>query len=106
MVWNLAPLFYGQIGDAQPRVQFAGCNNRLRWTAGTLPHAAPAAIRRRQVGGNLIFREIVFGEIVFRENKRGKDYAQKQPRSKLLVDDARVFADPSDASVFGVHALD
>ena len=28
--------------------------------------------------------------------ERGKDHAQKQPRSKLLIDDAGVFADPSD----------
>src|SRR5208282_695357 len=103
--WNLAPLLDGQIGNAQPGVQFAGRNNRLRWTSGYAASASTATIRRRQVGRDVIFREIVFREIVFREIKRGKDYAQKQPRSQLLVDDASILADPSDASILGIHPL-
>ena len=54
-VWNLAALFNGQVGDAQPGVQFAGRNNRLRWTGGDAAGAGPAAIGRRQVGARSSF---------------------------------------------------
>ena len=40
------------------------------------------------------------------ELERGEDHAEKQPRAELLIDDAGVLADPADAGVLGVDALD
>ena len=42
----------------------------------------------------------------FAKIKRSQNHAKKEPRSELLVDDAGILADPSDAGVFGVHAFD
>src|SRR5208282_2578131 len=63
LFWNLASFLDGQIGNAQPGVQFAGRNNRLRWTSCYAARASPATIRRRQVGGEHIVGEIVLREI-------------------------------------------
>ena len=93
---NLAALLDRQIGDAQPRVQLTCRSDRLRWTGNDAARASSATIGRGQVAG----------DIVVRDSERSENHAQKQPRSKLLIDDASVLADPSDAGVLRVDALD
>ena len=99
--WNLATLFDGQVGDAEAGVEFTGRDNGVGGTGGYAAGAGSATIGGGQAGVEVIFRQIVLPEI-----ERSQDYAEEEPRSELLVDDAGVLADPSYARVFGVDTLD
>ena len=92
---NRAALLNREIRNAQARIKFSRRNNRLRRTGGYATRARAAAIRSRQVSRK------------FRRNfQRREDYSEKQPRAQLLVDDAGVLPDPSDARILGIHAFD
>ena len=86
-----APLLDGQIRNAAIRIQLVGRDQRVGGTGIDAAGAAAAAVRRRQVR---------------RKFERSQNDTQKQPRPQFLIDDAGVFSNPSDARVFGVHALD
>src|SRR5215475_46645 len=88
LLWNFASLFNREIGDTQTGIEFARGRDRLCRTCVNAAGTASAAIRRGKVR---------------RKVERGEHHAEKEPGAQLLVDDAGVLADPSDASVARVY---
>src|SRR5579859_2657224 len=88
---DLPAFFDGQIRNAARGIELVGLNQRVRGTRLNAARAASAAVRRRQVRLKI---------------ERGQNHAQENPRAQLLVEDAGVLADPADAGVFGIDALD
>jgi len=88
---NRAALFDREIGDTLVGVELVRCNQRVGWAGIDASCASTAAIGRGNIGLEFEGRQ---------------DNAQEQPRTQFLVEDAGVLADPADAGVFGVHALD
>src|SRR5205085_6394364 len=74
---NSAALFDGEIRYATGRVHAMRSYERIGRTRVDAARAGAAAVRRRQVG---------------REFERDENDAEEQPRSKTLIDDARVLA--------------
>ena len=88
---NRSAFFDREVGDAPVRIEHIGCEDCIGRAGFDAARAGTAAVRRRQVG---------------REFERGENHAQKKPRSLVLIDEARVLADPTDSRIFRGHALD
>lgn len=88
---NRAALLDREIGNAAIGVELIGRQDRIGRTGFDATRASAATIRS--------------GEIGF-EIERCQDYAKKQPRASLLIDEAGVFSEPSNTRVFCKHAFD
>src|ERR1700693_36271 len=88
---NRAPLLDREIRDALVGMELIRRDQRVSRAGIDATRATAAAIRRRQIR---------------REIERGKNHAEEKPRAQLLIEDARVLADPSDAGILRHHALD
>ena len=91
LLGNRATLFDREIRDAPVGIELVGCNQCVGWAGIDASCTGTAAIGRGQIGLEFEGRQ---------------DNAQEKPRAQLLVQDAAVLANPTDAGVFGVHALD
>src|SRR5262249_48147205 len=87
---NSALEFDRQIRNTTLRIQNVGFQKRLRWTSLQAAGARPAMVRPRMV--------------VFQGN--GQDeFPQQQPGAEPGIQQAGIFAEPSQASIFSVDTL-
>src|SRR5690349_18828592 len=80
-----------EISDTAPAVQHVWLDNRLRRACVNTPSTASAAGRSRRVHFQFEIRQ---------------DAAEKDPGADLLIDDARVFAEPADPGIFCIHSFE
>src|SRR5580698_6546112 len=87
---NIAALLDGQIRDATVGIQLVGRDERIGGAGINTARAGAAAVWSGKVRWKL---------------ERSDDDAKKEPRARLLIQNAGVFPDPSHAGVLGVYAF-
>src|SRR6267378_7663434 len=88
---DVTALLDGQIRNAQTRIEFAGCDKRVRGAGVDTARTASATVGGGQIGFQF---------------QRTQDHSQEKPRAEFLINDASVLRDPSDARIFCVDAFD
>ena len=83
-------LLDGEIGDAAGGVELARRNQSLSRAGVQAARAGAAAVGGGQVG---------------RQPMRAENHSEKKPRAKLLIENAAILADPSNAGVRRQHPL-
>ena len=88
--WNRSAIFDGEVRNALGRVEHMRLDKRAGRARLDAQRAGSALIERRSIGF---------------ERKAADNFRQQEPRPRVLINDAGVLADPSEACILRVYPL-